>query len=496
MDSRTPPLEETHPTHLPIGSGPSPDPCHRATPQGGKVLALGRCLVRTIRHFWPDFNRWLDQLPDTRFQPMVTYQRGFLCWWGLLLFLCKLGSRRQLDFQLRDLELYVLENLNRLSDGQQESLPVNKTLSHFLGHVGSAAIANVRTQCVRRLIRNKVLDAGRLFGRFVVVVDGTGFLSFKERHCPHCLMHRNADSVYYLHPVLEAKLVDLRGLALSVGTEFIENPLERALQPPPDLATLTEYAAVKQDCELKAFARLAAQLKAAFPQTPLCVSGDSLYACGPALSICQENHWSYVLTFKPGRTPSLWEDFQGLLKLSPENRLHLTLPDGTSQHFRWVNDLDYQDDQGNRHQVNALLCEETSTGQNHTFAWLTDFTLRQNSVAAVAAQGGRIRCHIENQGFNMQKNSGLNLEHAYSTDPDVLKAFYYLLQIAHLFLQMFERGSLLQQLAKEYAGSALQLFGSLKNLNQRLLECFRYFKLGGETFDSSARCQIRLVDSS
>lgn len=44
-----------------------------------------------------------------------------------------------------------------------------------------------------------------------------------------------------------------------------------------------------------------------------------------------------------------------------------------------------------------------------------------------------MRWKIENQGFNLQKNSGLNLEHAYSTDPDVMKSFYYLMQIAHLW---------------------------------------------------------------
>jgi hypothetical protein len=426
---------------------------------------------------------------------MVTYPACFLLWWGLLLFLCKLGSRRQLDFQLRDSEFHVLENVNRLSECQQESLPVNKTLSHFLGHVGSPAVAGLRTQCVRQLIRNKVLDGSRLFGRFVVVFDGTAFLTFKERHCPHCLVHRSGSTVYYLHPVLEAKLVDPRGLAISVGTEFIENPMEIPFKAPPDLATLTEYEKVKQDCELKAFARLAPQLKAAFPQTPLCASGDSLYACGPVLTICEQNHWAYVLTFKPGRTPGLWKDFEGLLKLSPDNRLKCTLADGTRQLLRWVNDLDYQDDAGNRHKVNALLCEETSGQEKHTFAWITGFPLRQNTVNAVAAQGGRVRSKIENQGFNIQKNSGLNLEHAYSYEPDVLKAFYYLLQIAHLFLQMFEMGSLLQHLAKEYACSPIQLFGSLKNLNQRLLDCFRYFKLGDEAF-STAPCQIRLLDSS
>ena len=151
---------------------------------------------------------------------MINYDVRFLCWWGLSLFTLKLGSRRQLDFQLRDRELRVLENLNRLAGTQQDSLPVNKTLSHFLGHVGSAPLAGLRTDCVRQLIRNKVLDSTRLQGCFTVAVDGTGFLSFTERHCSRCLVHQHESYTCYLHPVLEAKLVDTRGLSLSVGSSF------------------------------------------------------------------------------------------------------------------------------------------------------------------------------------------------------------------------------------------------------------------------------------
>jgi len=437
-------------------------------------------------------------LPDSRFVPMVTYDRRFLFWWGLLLFCCKLGSRRQLDFALRDPETYILDNVNRLSGCEQESLPVHKTLSHFLGHVGSAAVAWVRTECVRHLIRNKVLDAARFYGRFVIAVDGTGYLRFHQPHCAHCLVHKNGSVVSYLHPVLEAKLVDPRGLALSVATEFIENPIPHRSLAAPALATLSEYETVKQDCELKAFARLAQSLKTDFPQTPFCLSGDSLFACGPVITLCEQNHWSYVLTFKPGRTPSLWQDFQGLLSLSPGNRLQCRRPDGTRQCFRWVNDLRYDDDAGRRHTVHALLCQEQRDNTPQTFAWITDLRLTAANVVAVAEQGGRVRSKIENQGFNLQKNSGLNLEHAYSTNADVLKAFYYLLQIAHLFLQMFEMGSLLQHLARQYACSPRQLFGSLKNLAQRLLEGFRYCLLPDEAFDpaEAARGQIRLCDSS
>ena len=451
------------------------------------MLALGRAFVRTVRHFWPGLNQALSALPDSRCQPMVEYAAPFLCWWGLLLFVLKLSSRRQLDFQLRDLDGCVLENINRLAQSNQTSLPVNKPLSHFLGHLGPQPLAQLRTDCVRQLMRNKVLDSIRLEGSFVVAVDGTGFLCFKEQHCPHCLVHEHDSVTSYLHPVLEAKLVDTRGLALSIGSEFIQNPKKRQ--------SLTDYQRLKQDCELKAFERLAVQLKKQFPQTRLCLASDALYACGPVFSICRQKDWSFVLTFKEGRTPALWRDFQDLLKLSPGSRLVVHCPDKTRQTFRWVNDLEHIDENGLTHHVNALLCQEEGPNEKRTFAWLTSFKLSRHNVCAIATQGGRVRCKIENQGFNIQKNSGLNLEHAYSTDPEVMKAFYYLLQIAHLFLQMFEMGSLLRDLARQHESTPLKLFGSLKNLGQRLLECFRYFALGAETF-LPAKIQIRLCDST
>ena len=434
-------------------------------------------------------------MPDTRFQEMVTYEARFLLWWGLLLFCFKLGSRRDLDYKLRDLELCILDNANQLAQTQQASLPVHKTLDHFLGHVGSEGVAALRHQCVHRLIRNKVLDRFRFDGEFVIATDGTGYLVFKERHCPHCLEHSNGTSVYYLHPVLEAKIVHPCGLAISIGTEFIENPTPQ--KPSKSKAKLTDYEAVKQDCELKAFLRLAPQLKKQFPQTRFCVAADSLMACGPVLTICEQNGWSYVLTFKPGRTPALWADFQGLLKLCPANRLKVHSKDGKIvQLFRWANDLHYVDSDNRSHLVHALICEETVDGQTQTYAWITNKRLSAANVVSIATNAGRVRFKIENQGFNIQKNSGLNLEHAYSLGTDTLKCYYYLLQIAHLFLQMLEMGSLLQQLARHYGSTPLALFGSLKNIAQFLLDCFRYFRLDAEIFNPAAAFQIRLVDSS
>jgi hypothetical protein len=63
----------------------------------------------------------------------------------------------------------------------------------------------------------------------------------------------------YYHPVLEAKLVTANGFSFSVMSEFIEN---------------VDLSADKQDCERKAFYRLAKRLKARFPRWPICLLLD------------------------------------------------------------------------------------------------------------------------------------------------------------------------------------------------------------------------------
>lgn len=269
-------------------------------------------LLQTLRHYWPDWPEKLEEMPDSRFQPFVTYHKRFLFWWGELLFLLALASRRQPDADLRGEETEVLGNVNRLARTPQTTLPVHKTLEHFAGHVGSAFWGNLRTRMLDRPTRMKALDEARLRGRFVVALDATGWLCLSERHCEHCLEHKQGGKTIYMHQVLEAKLVTPSGLALSMASEFIENPAADAGPKPKSEEER------KQDCELKAFARLAPQLRKAFPQLPICITSDSLYGCGPAIQTAKDHRFSYIFTFKPGRTPALWADFQGLLKLSPQ----------------------------------------------------------------------------------------------------------------------------------------------------------------------------------
>lgn len=100
----------------------------------------------------------------------------------------------------------------------------------------------------------------------------------------------------YMHHVLATKLV-VGHMVLSIITEFIENESENVQ---------------KQDCELKAFMRLVVKLIEAFKRFPICLIGDSLYACQPVYKICDKYNWKYIFRFKEDRIKSVAQEFRAI----------------------------------------------------------------------------------------------------------------------------------------------------------------------------------------
>jgi hypothetical protein len=473
------------------GADPHPRPV--PTPPPGADLTpdrqIGPVFARTLRHFFPLWNTWLDQLPDSRDQEAITYPRRFLACWGILLYVLQLGSRRQLDYHLRAEGTQVLTNLNHLLDTDLTTRPVHDTLDYFAGHTTTAGGERLRTQLNRRLLRMKVFEATRVLGHVPLITDGTGHLAFAHRHCDRCLRQRHGNRTCYLHQVLEAKLVGPAGLVSSAGSAFIEN------EPGWEKLSAEER---KQQCELKAMDALAPALKRDYPQLKICWLGDALWACGRAFQIARVHNWSFVFTFKEGRLPALWREFQTLLRCVPQQVVTVDLPDGTRQEYRWVNDLDYQDSEQRHWKLNALQCREKSPdAAPKLFAWVTGLPLNRRTVVEVATKAGRPRWMIENEGFNWQKNSGMRLEHVYSSDPDKLKVYYLWLQIAHLLLLLMAKGSLLRHLTEEWGKSVLGWFGSWSNLGKRLLESLRNWSWPAESFDGGNGKSARIsLDSS
>ncbi len=417
---------------------------------------------------------WLARLPDRRDPVWVTYPLRHVFWVGVFLFLFKLQARRQVKFLLH--QPGILAHINRITHGRNDTVTHGDNLEKILRWLPWQDLASIRTEMMRRLLRMKALCGYRLLDRdYIIAVDGTGVVCFEKRHCKRCLTKTSNGKTVYYHPVLEAKLVTSTGLALSLETEFIENP---------EIGHENGKEKMKQDCELKAFYRMAARLKENFPQLRICLVLDALYAAKGVFDVCKKNQWRFIITFKKGSMPATYEDTLRMEKFQEENRITYR-PDGKIQTFRWVNEIVYGD-----HVLHAIHCtEEKPNAKPLTFAWITNINASNRNVIQIANQGGRQRWKIENQGFNMQKNGGYNLEHAYSHHDNAGKNYYLLLQIAHIINQLIEKGSLLKNIR--------QACGSIKNIAPLLLESIRNHPLSDQEYEALFRkpFQIRLNTS-
>jgi len=398
----------------------------------------GDVFLKTVRHFFPKLTKWLQSVADPRDKNKITYNPSHLLWLGIFLFLLRLGSKRKIKYKLATEEF--LKNLNQLCAGYSENVAHHDTVEYLLQKLEPEEIYRIRQKMANRLIRMKALDKFRLLEEyFMIAVDGTGHLIYKERHCPHCLTkEKDGKILYYYHNVLEAKLVTNTGLALSVETEFIQN----------------SDGETKQDCELNAFYRMAKRLKKRFPQLKICLLLDSLYAAGPVMDIAEEYGWKYITVFKRGSMPERYDEFLKLKKLCPENEIEIA-NDKLSQKFSWVGDIDHK---GNS--FNVIELDEATLDKQTRFVWLTNLKVGKKSIAKIA-KGGRLRWKIENEGFNIQKNRGFNLEHPYSQNETSMKNFYLLLQIAYIISQLMEKGNLLKHKIQKVFGSVTMLFEQL-----------------------------------
>lgn len=385
-----------------------------------------------------------------------------LIWTAILLFICKLGSRRQIRWLLRSQAHVVVSHIIACTKGdvrQLHKIPHDDTITDLFINLIVEQLERVQQAMIKELIRKRALEFSRLLGKYYMIAfDGSGLFCRKERHCEYCLVNKNeAGETIYYHYVLEAKLITPNGMALSVASEHIENK-------EGETSNLNTEKG-KQDCEINGFKRLVVKIKEAFPKLPICILVDSLYAARPIFDICKEYDWQHIATFKEGSIPSVYEEFESLRSIQSDNRCTWTTEEVT-QKIAWGSDIEYH-----THKLHMIECLETCTATNKTtrFLFLTSIHPTSSSICALTNEGGRQRWKIENQGFNMQKNGGYGLEHVFSHNDNAAKCFHLCMQIAHCINQLLEKGGLLGSIQKKY--------GSIKNVAAMLLDAFRYFPI-------------------
>ena len=135
---------------------------------------------------------------------------------------------------------------------------------------------------VKELVKKRVLDKFRFHNRLVLAVDGTGVFSFDKEPFPGCpyKTSKNGKKTWQAG-LLEAKIICHNGFSISTETEWYQN---------------SDNIDEKQDCEQKAFVRLAKKIKKNYPRLPIILTADALYPNDTFFNICSKNKWDFILT--------------------------------------------------------------------------------------------------------------------------------------------------------------------------------------------------------
>lgn len=407
-----------------------------------------------MRRMLPVLLKRLRKIPDPRNPKKLKHQLTVLMLYGLLAFVFQYGSRRAANAELTR---PMFEQNLRLLFPQLETLPHADTLFRVLARIDVSAIEQAHLELVKQLIRNKTFARYLINNGYPVGIDGTQKIAFSTLWDEHLLQRRIGPKVdpdseepqpyqYFVY-VLEASLCFRNGLVIPLMSEFLEYAPGDGEQP-------------KQDCETKAFHRLAARIKTAFPRLPVMLLLDGLYANGPIMERCRSYHWDFMIVLKDGSLPSVWEEVRSLGHEQPDNRRQQRWGE-REQDFQWVNAIHYAYGPNAKKslEVHVVTCREhwqvvdpqtaEIVTQESRHVWLSSRPLSRLNVHTRCNLGARYRWGIEG-AFLVEKHQGYAYEHAFAKQWNAMKGYHFLMRLAHLI-------NTLARFSKELAGLFAQL---------------------------------------
>lgn len=350
--------------------------------------------------------------------------------YGVLVFVYQMSSRREANQKMT--RPAFMESMKRLFP-ELETIPHHDTLNRLLCEIEVTEIEQTHLEVLRQLIRNKKFHNYLLDNTYPIAIDGTQkvarYQCFDERWLERNVGKDEDQKKQHYVYVLEANMVFHNGMVLPLMSEFLDY-------------NKGDTSNDKQDCETRAFIRLAARLKKAFPRLKMTLLLDGLYPNGPVMSTCHKNNWQYMIVLQDKSLSSVWKEFNSLKDIEKNNTFKMTW--GTRyQRFTWVNQIqyDYGQNQKKHLKVHVVVCEECwevidpntcePTMKTSRHVWISSQPLHQKNVHERCNLGARHRWGIES-GILIEKHYGYSYEHLFSQNWNAMTGFHYLMRMGHL----------------------------------------------------------------
>jgi hypothetical protein len=400
------------------------------------------------RQMLPELLKKLSRIKDPRQPQKIKHKLAVLMIYGILLFVYQTGSRREAN---KKMSKPIFQYNVRAMFPELESLPHADTLARLLEKIDVEEIQKCLVELLQDLMRRKKFKNHLINKRYLIAVDGSQKFFRNYQWQPEALgRHVGGEEripQFYVY-VLESVLVLDNGIVLPVLTETLENKDWVEGQ-------------TKQDCESKAFTRLAQKLYKIFGKGKVILLADGLYACGAVIKKCREYQWEYMITLKEGAMPDVWKEATGLMWLEPSNSICVNWGD-RQQDYLWANDIEYEYGTSSRYTeiLHVVICYETWL-ENHSrttgtleekmtrYAWISSRPLNCKNVFIRCTKMARYRWKIESN-FLIEKHEGYNFEHCYSYDWQAMKGFHYLMKAGHFLNAMATNSEILLEYVNEF----------------------------------------------
>jgi hypothetical protein len=225
---------------------------------------------------------------------------------------------------------------------------------------------------------------GRLGDRTLIALDGTEYFCSQKIACPHCQTRKRSNGkVESYHSLLCATVVAPgHSKVVPLAPEFI----------------VKQDGAEKQDCERNAVKRWlmkhGARLK---PLRPVYLA-DDLFACQSVVERLQANGDDFIFTCKEASHKALYDFIDGAELARHEVQVHKGKTRQTHR-YRFVEKVPLRDGK-DAVLVNWIGFESLNAKGEVTYrtAFVTSLPVAKSNAA-------------ENEGFNVLKNNGYELEH-------------------------------------------------------------------------------------
>jgi hypothetical protein len=334
-----------------------------------------------------------DQFPDARSGiPSISLGNALMS--AFAMFSLKDPSLLAFDERRQDpnTNLHTIYGIDRV--------PSDTQMRTILDPVDPLSLRPLFNDVLRCVQRGKALeDFVFLDGYYLLSLDGTGYYSSSNIHCPSCLErhHRNGNITYH-HQLLAATLV---------------HPDHKEVLPFAPEPIIIQDGSDKNDCERNATRRWLKRFRQEHPRLPIIVIEDALSANAPHLRDLAEAGAHYIIGVKQGDHAFLFNRLHAAD--AADQTQHLTQVDadtGLLRHYRWHHQIPLNESNLDM-LVNVLeYWEIDADGKLQYFSWITDLALTPDTVYQIM-RGGRARWKIENETFNTLKNQGYHLEHNY-----------------------------------------------------------------------------------